>query len=294
MGGSHSIINILLDILIVTVFIYYILKILQDVGGLPLAIRFISVAFFLSLISWISKTFHVLTFTGWVSDKILAILIISVPIIFQPEFRRALQKFQLLKLPSHRTIGKKAIDEILIATEWLKANGYGALIIIERDDVIGDVESGRGVILDALPKAQLIETIFYPGSPLHDGAVIINQQGRLWAAGYVVPIPEDISETIGIYANLGTRHTAALAITREKDVVALIVSEERRWVKVAYGGRMLDDTFGTSPKEILLKLLIKKDHKQYFRRKSISYSSYRKLGKNISSEESPGGKNEAE
>jgi len=294
MGGSHSTLNILLDILIVTIFIYNILKILQDVGGLPLAIRFISIAFFLSLISWVSKTFHILTFTGWVSDKILAILIISVPIIFQPEFRRALQKFQLLKLPSHRTIGKKAIDEILIATEWLKANGYGALIIIEKDDVIGDVESGRGVILDALPKAKLIETIFYPGSPLHDGAVIINQQGRLWAAGYVIPIPEDISETIGIYSHFGTRHTAALAITREKDVVAIIVSEERKWVKIAYGGKMLDDTFGASPREILFKLLIKKDHKQYSRRRSIDYSNYRKSGRNISSENHPEGKHETE
>ncbi len=265
--GGSSLILTAIDILLVTVFVYNLLKILQSVGGLPLAIRFIGVAFILALISWFSKVFHILTFTGWVADKVLAILVISVPIIFQPEFRRALQRFQLLRLPSSRSLKLKVIDELLIASEWLRSNGYGALIIIEREDIIGDVEAGRGVILDAIPKAKLIETIFFPGSPLHDGAVIINQSGKLWAAGYVVPIPEDISSTVNIYAHLGTRHTAALAITREKDVVAIIISEERRWIKIAYGGKILDDTFGATPKEMLVRLLIREDHKKPARNK---------------------------
>jgi len=272
-GSSSLLINIL-DVFIVFLFIYTLLKLLQNVGGLPLAIRFVSIAFILSVISWFSKTFHVLIFTGWVADKVLAILLISVPIIFQPEFRRALQRFQLLRLPSSRSINERVIDEVLLASEWLRSSGYGALIIIERDDVIGDVEAGRGVIIDAIPKAKLIETIFYEGSPLHDGAIIINQSGRLWAAGYVVPIPEDVSTTAGVYSHFGTRHTAALAITREKDVIAIIVSEERRWIKIAYKGQILDDTFGATPKEILKKLLIgtKKEEKEKrrFRKKGRS------------------------
>jgi diadenylate cyclase len=203
---------------------------------------------------------------------VLAILLISVPIIFQPEFRRALQRFQLLRFPSSKSISFRVIDEVLLASEWLRKNGYGALIIIERDDVIGDVEAGRGTIIDALPKAKLIETIFYPGSPLHDGAVIINQKGKIWAAGYVVPIPEDINIDTSLYSHFGTRHTAALAITREKDVVAIIVSEEKKWIKIAYKGKILDDTFNASPREILTKLLIREKEEEK-RKKSSNVKS---------------------
>ncbi len=257
MLGSSSTLLMILDVLIVILFIYNLLRILQSVGGLPLAIRFIAFAFILSAISWLAKNLHVFTFTGWVADKLISILLISVPIIFQPEFRRALQRFQLLKFPASKSMGSQVIDEVLLAAEWLRKNGYGALIILERDDVIGDVEAGRGTIIDALPKAKLIETIFYPGSPLHDGAVIINQSGKIWAAGYVIPIPEDLNVENSSYSHFGTRHTAALAITRERDVVAIIVSEEKRWIKVAYKGRILDDTFNASPREILKKLLIR-------------------------------------
>ncbi len=255
-SGTVGVILTIIDLLLVFFIVFKIIETLERVGGLPLAVRFTLVAFLLALVNWISEKYHVLTFTGWAADKVLTLLVLSIPIIFQPEFRRALQRMELLKLPVKTGVTERVIDEVVEAANWLRDRGYGALIIFERGDNVGDVTMGRGTIIDANVSAKLLETIFFPETPLHDGAVIINQKGRLWAAGYIVPIPDDIQITEHYRTHFGTRHTAALAITREKDVVALVVSEEKRWIRIAYKGRMLDDTFSPDIKDVLRTLLV--------------------------------------
>jgi diadenylate cyclase len=164
------------------------------------------------------------------------VIIIPMFILFQPEVRRAL--IRLGQNPLYRMFFKphsRFTDQLVKAVFSLSRDKVGGLIAIEREvGLRGYVEGG--VRLDAEVSAELIKTIFWPGTPLHDGAVVIRQQ-RLVAAGCLFPLTDNPQFS----TELGTRHRAAIGITEESDAGAIVISEQTGQVSLAVGGTIQRD-----------------------------------------------------
>lgn len=128
------------------------------------------------------------------------------------------------------------INELFITLQSLSNKGYGALIVIERDNNIEKVinKDNLGVLIDAKLTGQLLETIFFPGTPLHDGAVIIREE-RIFSAGCVLPL----SKQLVTRKKIGTRHRAALGLSEICDAIVIVVSEETRRISIAFKGEIL-------------------------------------------------------
>jgi len=180
---------------------------------------------------------------NWVMTKLIPISIIALLIIFQPELRRGLARLgQFGLFPAKEII----IDEIAKSAATLSKKKIGALIAIEREIGLRPyIESG--VQLDAKVTNELINTVFMPNTPLHDGGAII-QEDRIVAAGCLFPLTQDTHIT----KTLGTRHRAAIGLSEETDAIVIVVSEETGTISVAVGGRLTRDL----SKEELIKSLI--------------------------------------
>jgi diadenylate cyclase len=158
----------------------------------------------------------------WLLTTLLPYFAIALIVLFQPEIRRALSRFgwnlTLLKLPSHSP--KSSYDDIVMAAEYFSQNRIGSLIVVEHNVGLRTyIESG--IPLDAKLSYDLLVSIFRPGSPLHDGAVIV-QATRIAAAACFLPL----SLNPMLSKQLGTRHRAAIGITEESDAIVVLVSEE--------------------------------------------------------------------
>jgi diadenylate cyclase len=167
-------------------------------------------------------------------------VLIAVPIIFQPEIRRALERLGRTGLRAwlRRPRYQEAIDAVSSAVLNLARQRHGALIVLERETGLEDYID-TGIRVDAAPSPQLLEGIFYPNSPLHDGAVIVRED-RVVAAGCTLPLSDNFWG-----GHLGTRHRAAVGITEGTDAVSVVVSEQTGQISVASNGRMiprLDET----------------------------------------------------
>ena len=177
-------------------------------------------------------------------------LLIAIPVIFQPELRRALER---VGRAGARAFGARASSQVTIeaideAAADMARKRIGALIVVARDTGLGDyVDSG--IPLDALPSADIIESVFYPNSPLHDGALVIRDD-RLIAAGVTLPLSENTTP-----GELGTRHRAALGITERTDAVSVIVSEETGRIAVAADGQIHRQVEGGELRTLLEDLL---------------------------------------
>ena len=164
--------------------------------------------------------------------------LMAIIVIFYPELRRALEhlgrrKINLTRLkPDEKARRKKMIQEIIDAVEYFSSHKVGALIVLERQVALGE-ELEHSTIVDADVTAMLLETIFYDGTTLHDGAVII-RNGRVYAAGCVLPL----SNNKNIEKSLGMRHRAGLGVTEVSDAVSIIVSEESGIISTALEGRL--------------------------------------------------------
>lgn len=170
-------------------------------------------------------------------DILLQGLAFGIIVIFAPDMRRALSRFAGTPLlgPIFRGRPSKAVAVVADAVMRLAQNRIGALIVFEREIGLRDIVE-RGVALDAEVTAPLIESIFFPGSALHDGAVVIRQE-RAVAAACFLPL----SDSPDVARTLGTRHRAAMGITEESDAVAVVVSEETGKVTCCVDGRMARD-----------------------------------------------------
>ena len=178
-------------------------------------------------------------------------------VIFQPEIRRGLE--QLGSNPISKFLGldndienksKENIYRIVIAAVELAKQKTGALIVIERDIKIKDIIS-TGIIMDSEISPQLLVNIFVPNTPLHDGAVIISDN-KIAAASCMLPLSDDQD----IARELGTRHRAAIGISKESDAIAVIVSEETGKISIAKDGTLIADVKEDVLKKILIKNLI--------------------------------------
>lgn len=218
-----------LDILIVAVLIYYVLKLLRGTRAVQMLVAIALLAAFYEGARWAQ-----LAMVEWLLTTLLPYVAIALIILFQPEIRRALSRFgrnlSLLKFSTRRPAA--FYDDIVLAAEEFAQNRIGALIVIERESGLRTyVESG--VPLDAKLSYDLLLAIFRPGSPLHDGAAII-QGWRVAAAACFLPL--SLNPTIS--KALGTRHRAAIGLTEESDAVVVVVSEETGAIGVATAGAM--------------------------------------------------------
>lgn len=175
----------------------------------------------------------------WLLSNALFVLAVAIPVIFQPELRRALERlgragvFWGSRAPDEERT--QVIDDICAAVERLSERRHGALIVLERDNNLAEYIQ-TGVPMDATVSPQLLLTIFWPKTDLHDGAAIINRMGHLSAAAAVLPL--SASRNLP-QKKQGLRHRAALGITEVSDAVCVVVSEESGRISVANGGRMI-------------------------------------------------------
>lgn len=244
-----------LDILVVAAIFFWLLSIAHGTRALPL-IRgvLILIAALVAL-----STVLPLTALRWLLSASLPTLLLSIPIIFQPELRRALEQLghtsSWLNLPfittDHAQPGVAAIEELARAAATLARQKIGALIVIERDTGLQDY-ADKGVLLDAQLTSQLLINIFFKNSPLHDGAVIVRGD-RIVAARCIMPLAEG-----PLPGQFGTRHRAALGISEESDAVALVVSEQTGGIVLAYNGQIAHDL---TPEQLGddLRLLLRTD-----------------------------------
>ncbi len=199
-----------LDILVVTVIIYWMLWVAQGTRATQL-IR--GIIILLAIFFFLANSLNLQTL-NWLLERTWPALIVAVPIIFQPELRRALEQLghtgTWLRTPfpsgSEQDM-ERTVDEVVRAAAQLARQRFGALMIIERETGLQDY-AVRGVTLDAALTRQLLINVFFPNSPLHDAAVII-QGDRILAASVVLPLTDNISAS----SQLGTRHRAAIGVT---------------------------------------------------------------------------------
>ncbi|CAN5765920.1 MAG: diadenylate cyclase CdaA [Thermomicrobiales bacterium] len=242
----------ILDILVVTFIIYWLLWVAQGTRALTLIRGIVTLFAFLFLLGWLLQ----LDSLNWILRNVWPALLIAIPVIFQPELRRAFEQLghtgSWLKNPfpnQEETANDHAVDEIVRAASQLSRLRYGALVVIERETGLQDYV-GKGVSLDAEISRQLLINIFFPNSPLHDAAVII-QGDRILAASVVLPLTDNISAS----SQLGTRHRAAIGVTEESDALAVVVSEETGQMSVAHSGRLIRNLDQDRLRRVLRTLL---------------------------------------
>jgi diadenylate cyclase len=195
---------------------------------------------------WLARALDLRTLTSLL-EAFLIFLPFALIVLFQHEIRRALASFgrnPLWGLTAHQDV-ESSFQEIVLAASSLSARKIGALIVIERLEGLRNYIEG-GIPLDATVTYDLLATIFQPGSPLHDGAVIV-QADRIAAAACFLPL----SVNPKVSRDLGTRHRAALGLTEENDAIGIVVSEETGVISLAIGG---DLERGVSPETLRLRL----------------------------------------
>jgi diadenylate cyclase len=220
--------NAAIEILLLAVAIYYGYLYFRGTRGAKvltgLAILFIT----LTLVSQILN----LTVISWLLRSLTAFVAIALVVIFQPELRRALAELGSSQLFSSATQKKETIDIITDAVFELSNRQIGALLAIERDTAIRSFAES-GVNIDCEISEELLITIFFPKTPLHDGGVIVRND-RIIAAACIFPVSqrEDLDRTLGL------RHRAALGVTEESDAIAVVVSEETGNVSICHRGKI--------------------------------------------------------
>ena len=224
---AHLGVRSALDILIIAILIYYLLKLLRGTRAVQML-----VAIGLLMLFYRGARWARLEMVEWLLTTMLPYLAITLIILFQPEIRRALSRFgrnlSLMKFASRNP--KDSHDDIVMAAEYFSQNRIGSLMVVERQAGLRTyIESG--IPLDAKLSYDLLLSIFRPGSPLHDGAVIV-EGSRVAAAGCFLPL----SLNPLISKQLGTRHRAGIGITEDSDAVVVLVSEETGSISLASGG----------------------------------------------------------
>lgn len=223
----------LIDVLLVWYALYFILRNLRKNVKMVLLFKGILIIVFVKIIS----DFFDLVTIGYLLDYVLTWGPLALIVIFQPEIRNVLEhlgRSQLLGRHKVLTVDEreKLVYEITGAMEYLKKSRIGALMVIERDNSLGEyIEKSKKIYADI--SSDLLISIFFPNNPLHDGGVII-QGDKITSAGAVFPT----SDNLKISKRLGTRHRAALGISETGDCIALIVSEETGRLSIAMNGEL--------------------------------------------------------
>ena len=236
----------LIDILIVAFLIYQLLQFIRGTHAVQMALG----ALVLVLLYWLSQFLHLET-VNWLLRTFMPYLVFGIIVVFQAEIRKVLAQLGKTPLPgvfgSPRT--EEVIDEVVLAGTTLAAQRTGAIVVIERDMGLRSyIETG--IALDAYVTYDLLISIFNPGTPLHDGAVIV-QGNRVAAAACFLPLTVNPQ----LSRELGSRHRAAIGVTEDTDALAVVVSEETGVISLVVGGRIRRDLDSASLKSSLLDVL---------------------------------------
>jgi len=235
-----------LDILIVAFLVYQLLQFIRGTHAVQMALG----GMVLVLVYFLSQWFH-LEAVNWLLRTFMPYVVFGIIVVFQAEIRKVLAhlgKPPLLgAFSGQRT--EEVVDEVVLAATSLAAQRTGAIVVLEREmGLRAYIETGIG--LDALLTYDLLISIFNPGTPLHDGAVIV-QGNRVAAAACFLPLTVNPE----LSRQLGSRHRAAIGLTEDTDAVAVVVSEETGTISVVTGGRIRRDLDGRSLKWALLEAL---------------------------------------
>lgn len=237
----------IIDISLVWLVIYYVLKSIRNNVKMTLLFKGI---LFLLVIKIISDFFNLVTM-GLLLEYVIMWGPLALIIIFQPEIRNGLEQIgrsQLLGRHKNLTVGEreKVVYETVQAIENLKKNKIGALIVIERDISLREyIEKSKKIYAEL--SSDLLVAIFFPNNPLHDGGVII-QGDKITSAGAVFPTSIDMK----VVKRLGTRHRAAIGISEETDCIAIVVSEETGRISISINGELSYNLNIEDVKDILL------------------------------------------
>ena len=222
-----------IDILLVATVFYGLLALVQGTQAIQLLRGVILVI----LVTLVLVSLLPLTAFRWLAMNSIPALLVAIPVIFQPELRRALERLgrtgQYLSRPTNEELATQVIAEVGLACRRMSARRHGALIVLERETGLQEYVD-TGVIVEARVSSQLLETIFFPSTALHDGAVIIRGD-RVVAAACVLPLTDGVLPG----GHLGTRHRAGVGVTEQSDAITVIVSEETGITSVAHNGRMI-------------------------------------------------------
>ena len=230
--GTFGVIDVV-DILFVTVVIYMVLRIVRETRAMQLikGLVFVAIIYF------------VVNFLGMVASSyllkiIFTNIIIIVVVLFGPEIRNILEQMGIgAARNSIRSIVRSGDDKV------------GALIVFENETMLGDIVK-TGTVIDAAPSKEIIENIFYPKSPLHDGAMII-RGSSIYAAGCILPLTKE-----NVASELGTRHRAAIGLSQQSDAIIFVVSEETGSISVVINGNITRDVSSGDIRDILSEQFI--------------------------------------
>lgn len=248
------------DILIIAFFVYKAIEFLRDsrAGQLVKGIALLLFAFFLAI------AFDLVTLK-WLITQVLDYGIIVLAIIFQPELRRMLEKVGRSNISflgkqdafdEETERVKSCIDAVCQAADVMSDKRIGALIVFERDTILGEI-ANTGTLLNAEASYELIGNIFFPKSPLHDGALIV-RNGMVHAAGCILPLTSNNN----LNSQLGTRHRAAIGMSENSDALILVVSEETGTISLASNGSIQRELNTITLKEELYLNLLKDNKKK--------------------------------
>ena len=241
----------ILDILIVACIVFYLFKIIKKTRAENIAKGVI----FVCILFVIAKVFN-MVILNFILNNFLTYGVLLLIVVFQPELRNAFEKLGRSKIVDvfdmdDNILVRHSISEIVKAVEILSLKNIGALIVIQRDTHISEVLK-EGVNLNAKVSSELIQNIFMPRTPLHDGAIIIDKT-EILAAKCVLPLASEVS----IPKNLGTRHRAAVGISEMSDALVVVVSEETGIISLVEEGKMIRDLTGDKLKGLLLEKMDK-------------------------------------
>lgn len=262
----------IIDILIIAYIVYKAIEFLRETRAGQLVK---GIVFLLALYAF-SIAFE-LAVLRWLLSAVFGSAIVAIAIIFQPELRRLLERVGQTRIGNLQSGGDESeeilnsVDKICKAAGQMQKTKTGALIVFERKTQLGEIIN-TGTMVDAAVSESLVNNIFYPKSPLHDGAVIV-RDGRICAASCILPL----TQSTVFSSQLGTRHRAAIGMTENSDAIVLIVSEETGTISIAFNGQITRNyTVESAFNEIKDKLvndkeqendsLLKRVFKKFFQR----------------------------
>ena len=216
------------EILVLAILFYYLIRFFRGTRG---AAVLSGLVLLLVLLMVLTHLFSLNTLS-WILQRFSVYLAVAFVIIFQPEIRRALAELGKQSVFKTDVSQREVIDDVVKAVWELTEQKIGALIALEREIGTRHIQES-GTRLDSLVTPELLASIFFPHTPLHDGGVIIKGD-RIQAAGCVFPL----SQRMELSRSLGTRHRAAIGLTEETDAVVVVVSEETGAISIAYKGRL--------------------------------------------------------
>jgi diadenylate cyclase len=239
-----------LDVALVSFFLYRVLLLIRGTQAVQIVLGLL----FLGLVGLFANLLN-LRLLSWIFQNAAPAILIGVLVLFQPEIRRALDQFGRMRFLGRPVIGYNAqmfnrmVDEVVRAAQRLAAARTGALIVFERETGLENY-ANSGIRINGELTAEFLQAIFFPNSPLHDGAAIIRGT-QILAAGCLLPLAEDSS----VRERIGTRHRAALGLSLQTDAVILILSEESGQMAVAHEGKIMRNLDPDRLRQVLVSLL---------------------------------------